>query len=188
MENQNEQANEPVIENAATEPELIINQEKLTNYIEELKLDQNFSFGVIAGVVTAVLSAVIWAAITVSTQYQIGYMAIGVGVVVGFTIKLAGKGIDKQFGFAGAVLALLGCMLGNFLSIVGFAAQAEGVGYLQMLSYIDYAFIPEIMIETFSPMDVLFYGLAIYAGYKFSFRQITENDIIANAAENKDKA
>ena len=31
--------------------------------------------------------------------------------------------------------------------------------------------------------DLLFYGLAMYAGYRFSFRQISEAEILANAAK-----
>jgi len=27
-------------------------------------------------------------------------------------------------------------------------------------------------------MDVLFYGIAIYEGYKFSFRQLTQADLL----------
>jgi hypothetical protein len=33
------------------------------------------------------------------------------------------------------------------------------------------------MAATFSPMDLLFYGIAIYEGYKFSFRQLTDEDM-----------
>jgi hypothetical protein len=33
------------------------------------------------------------------------------------------------------------------------------------------------MTETFSFMDIVFYGIAGYEGYKFSFRTFTEADI-----------
>ena len=35
----------------------------------------------------------------------------------------------------------------------------------------------EIMKETFSPIDLLFYGLAIYEGYKLSFRGLADEEI-----------
>ena len=35
----------------------------------------------------------------------------------------------------------------------------------------------EIMKETFRPMDLLFYAIAVYEGYKFSFRQISEEEM-----------
>ena len=33
------------------------------------------------------------------------------------------------------------------------------------------------MVATFSPMDLLFYGIAVYEGYKFSFRQVGPEDL-----------
>jgi hypothetical protein len=41
------------------------------------------------------------------------------------------------------------------------------------------------MKDSFSPMELLFYGIAIYEGYNFSFRKITEEEIIANTAEGR---
>jgi hypothetical protein len=43
--------------------------------------------------------------------------------------------------------------------------------------------VPEVMMDAFSPMDLLFYGIAIYEGYKFSFRQITEEELLTPARE-----
>lgn len=178
----------PVVDNPAAEnqeqaPAMTINNEKLNAYIELLKLDQNLSFAVIAGLAAALVSAALWAAITVATGYQIGYMAIGVGAVVGFVVRRVGKGFDKIFGIAGALLSLVGCMLGNYLSMVAFYATGEGENFFNVLFNIETAAIPDIMFAGFSPMDVLFYGFAIYFGYKFSFRQLSEKEIIANAGE-----
>ena len=33
------------------------------------------------------------------------------------------------------------------------------------------------MVVTFSPIDLLFYGIAVYEGYKLSFRQIGLDDL-----------
>jgi hypothetical protein len=71
-------------------------------------------------------------------------------------------------------------LLGNFLSVIGFAANAEGLGYIETLGLIGYSLKPGIMISSFSPIDLLLYSITIYEGYKFSFRQISENDL-ANA-------
>lgn len=181
MENLTEQTNE-VSPEGDEKRELVIKQEKLTYYLEQLRLEQNLHLGFIAGLSAALVGAAIWAVITVSTGYQIGYMAIGLGFLVGFAVKETGKGIDKIFGVMGAVLSLFGCLLGNFLSTIGFFANSEGVGYFETLASIDYSYLPEIMMETFSLMDLLFYGIAIYQGYKLSFRQLTEEEIVEHAA------
>ena len=122
-----------------------IDEGKLNQYLEELRLQQNLPLGIGAGVIASLIGAVLWAVITVATGYQIGYMAIAVGLLVGFAIKFAGKGIDKIFGIAGAILALLGCALGNFLSIIGFVAAAENLTYFEILSTLNPSIIVEIM-------------------------------------------
>ncbi len=170
-------------ESLQPEEEVTIDQNKLKRYLEQLKLEQNLSNGIAAGLGAAILSAALWAVITVLTGYQIGYMALAVGFFVGYAVRYAGKGLDNSFGIAGGALALLGCVLGNFFSIVGFISEAEGLGYFDTLSRINFGMVPQLMTETFSVMDLLFYGIAVYEGYKFSFRQVSEADILKHASK-----
>lgn len=144
---------------------------------EKLRLEQDLGRGVSVGALMALVGAILWGTITVITEYQIGYMAIGIGAIVGYGIRTFGKGLDQIFGISGAIVALAGCMLGNFLSIIGFVANVEGLGYIETLSMFDYTLLLDVMVESFSPMDVLFYGIAIVTGYRLSFRKITDHDI-----------
>jgi hypothetical protein len=158
-----------------------LDEAKILQYREKLRLEQNLPMALAAGFAAALIGGILWAVITVVTNYQIGFMAVGVGLLVGYAVRYFGKGIDPIFGVAGAVLALLGCLLGNFFSMVGFGAAAENVGVFELLGMLDYSYVPEIMMEGFSPMDLLFYGIAVYEGYKFSFRKFTEAEIRQNA-------
>jgi len=101
-------------------------------------------------------------------------MAIGIGLAVGFAMRKFGNGVEQLFGFMGAGIALFSVVLGNFLSIIGFIANSEELGYVETLFLFDYSYLPAVMAETFSIIDVLFYGFALYTGYKFSFRLLTE--------------
>ncbi len=138
---------------------------------------QDFYYAIVGGLLASLISGVIWAAVTVSTGYQIGYMAIGVGLIVGYAVQFFGAGIDQKFGFLGAFLSVFGCLLGNLFSQVGFYAQDASLGYLEVLSYLSFPLIIEILIESFSPIDILFYGIAIYEGYKLAFRKISMLEI-----------
>ena len=153
-----------------------LNQEELNLKIEKLRLEQNLPFAIIASLGSAIVMAILWAVITVATEYQIGYMAIAVGFIVGYAVKFTGKGIDKIYGIIGAVGALLGCVFGNFLSQIGFVVQDPEIGlsYFEALKMLllNGQLTIEVMKETFSPIDLLFYGIAIYEGYRFSFRKI----------------
>ncbi len=151
-------------------------QEVISELSEELKdqlrTHQNLVYAIVGGLFLSLICAIAWAAITVSTGYQIGYMAVGVGFLVGFGVRFFGAGIDDIYGYIGGILALLGCLLGNLFGQVGFAAQAEGLGYFETLTFLDVDTIILIYKESFSFMDLLFYGFAIFEGYKLAFRKI----------------
>jgi antitoxin component YwqK of YwqJK toxin-antitoxin module len=149
---------------------------------QNLSSQQHVVYGVIGGASSAILGALLWTLVTVTTNHQIGYMAIGIGFIVGFGVRFFGAGIDKYFGIIGAVFALLGCLLGNLLSQVYFIAEAENLGYFDTLTLLSPSIILSIFEESGHPMDLLFYGLAITAGYRYAFRKITE-DVLKQAEQ-----
>ena len=136
---------------------------------EELLAEENLPKGVLYASVACILGAVAWSLISVSTGLQMGYMAIGVGFLVGFAMR-QGKGIRLVFGILGAVLALISCVLGDFFSIIGYIAKDYDMSYTDVLFGADYAEIFSLMTENLASMTILFYGFAVYEGYKFSFR------------------
>ncbi len=137
--------------------------------LQEARDNQNLTIGVLGGIAAAAVGAVIWALITALTQYQIGWMAVGVGLLVGYAVRLLGKGVDPVFGVAGAVIALAGCLAGNLLAVVIAVSRQESVAVLTLLSRLTPEITMDIMKETFQPIDLLFYGLAVYEAYRFSF-------------------
>lgn len=149
-------------------------EEKIT---QELRKNQEFGYAIIGGIAAALIGAAIWAVVTVSTNYQIGYMAVGVGLLAGFAVRFFGAGVDVQYRVVGAACALLGCMLGNIFSQVWFVAESESLGYFETLGYLNFEIIRNLFQETFSFMDVLFYGIAIYEGYRFAVREVSDEMI-----------
>jgi hypothetical protein len=126
----------------------------------------NLAKGIAAGLGAAVLGAVLWAAITAVTGYQIGFVAVGIGFLVGYAVKVFGKGDEVIFGIMGALLAFFGCLLGNHLAGAYLAAKQVQVPFFSVVTNPGLGM--EIMKATFSPMDLIFYGIAIYEGYRFS--------------------
>ena len=138
--------------------------------LQRLKGEQDLNFAIIAGLIAAILSAIVWAAITVKTGYQIGYMAVGLGAAVGLSVRYAGKGLDPIYQFVGAGLALFGCLLGNFLGILGFVSAEVGSSWIGVLDFVSVGDVLAAMADGMSPIDFLFYGIAIYEGFRFSLR------------------
>lgn len=161
----------------AARSEPAIDPARAEHALNALRSEQNLPLAIAAGIISALLGAAAWAAITVLTGYQIGFMAIGVGVVVGLAVRAMGKGIDKPFGLVGAGFSVLGCALGNLLAVCGILSAQDGVPYFQVLGSLDFAMARNLMVMTFSPIDLLFYGLAVFYGHRFSFRQVTGQEI-----------
>jgi len=78
---------------------------------------------ILAAGVAALLGALVWGGIAAATGYEVGYVAWGIGFVVGASAKGFG-GIGKTAGVVAAVLALGSIFMGKMLA-VHFSAPAE---------------------------------------------------------------
>ena len=128
--------------------------------------EKKLFLGGLAGLAAAIIGAIAWAIVTVSTNYQIGFMAVAVGALVGFARRIGNGG--KAFGILGAFLALFGCVLGNYFSIIAFASAERHIGFFTMLNEADPTKVADLMWDDFLSASVLFYAIAVYEGYRFS--------------------
>jgi hypothetical protein len=165
------------IDAAEEAPESALTEQQAAMLMQTLHEEQNLVMGALSGLVAALVGAGVWAGVTVATEYQIGWMAVGIGFLVGYAVRFAGKGIAPVYGAASAVLALFGCAAGNLLTFTWFIAAAEGMPFMAVATQLDLGITVEILTSTFEAMDVLFYGLAAYFGYKTAFRQVTQADL-----------
>lgn len=135
--------------------------------IEQIDDQPNLFMGLIGGGVAMLVGALIWGAITYFTGYQIGYVAIGVGFLVGVAIRYFGKGKSPIFGISGAVLSLIGCLLGNLLVYSGLIAREEGASFMEVLFFlvVNPAALIEVFTIAFEFLDLVFYALAVYVGF-----------------------
>jgi len=172
-----DQVAEQPAEQVAEEQTLSVDPHKLQRYMERMRDEQSFMTGLIGGVLGASVGAVLWAVVTVLTKYQIGYMALGVGFLAGIGVKYLGKGVDAKFQYAGAALALAGCLAGNLMAVIIFGSLETGISITNILSRLTPAVVVDLFKATFNVIDLLFYGLAITIGYKYSLRTIPQEDL-----------
>lgn len=143
-------------------------QLKRERRLRELKENQSLGRGLVGGIVGASVGAVLWAIITAVTGYQIGWMAVGVGLLVGYGVRTLGKGIEPAFGYVGAFLSLMGCLVGNLLAVCIVFSNQRGIPLLEVFSRLTPEVSLALLKATFQPLDILFYGIGVYEGYRFS--------------------
>lgn len=120
-------------------------------------------------VLAALAGAVAWAVVTTATDYKIGFAAVGIGYAVGKVVELYGGG-DRRLAVPAAVVALLGCVLGDLLTDAHFLAQAVGVPDAQVLRRVltSPSLAVRLFREGFEALDVVFYAIAAYEGHRFA--------------------
>ncbi|NDW19635.1 hypothetical protein D0T53_12030 [Dysgonomonas sp. 216] len=167
------QKDENITEAVVAEPLSAESLDTTLERVEEIDSayeDKNFAGAILGGIIGTVVGALIWTLITVITNYKIGYAAIGVGLLVGFLVYRMGKGKSFMFGIIGGLFALIACVVGDFFSVVAIMANELEMSYFSYLTGHGFADSIDIMKAWFEPLDLLFYGIAAYAGFKLSFK------------------
>ena len=114
-----------------------------------------FIGAVIGGLIGAMLSAWVWAKILEWTQYEVGYIAIGVGFVVGISIAICSGG---ACGFLVRLVAIassgLGIIVGKYWGVQAIAKVSVPFGTFW-----------KIYLNNFDPLDLLWFGLAFWIAW-----------------------
>jgi len=153
----------------------------LEEAMARLRGEQNLGLAIVGGAAAALAGAIAWAAITAAIERQYGIMAIGIGFLVGFAVRFLGKGVDTHFRIIAAVLALVGCLLGDVFALSYLAAKHFNVSLWDVLG--NTKAVMELMSAEFGFMDVVFYAIAAYCGWRFALRQLSEEDVKGLAGE-----
>ncbi len=73
------------------------------------------TFAIVGGAIAAGLGAALWAGVVIGTGYEIGWVAWGVGLLVGLVVAGVARSTSPGVGLAAAGLALAGLLLGKLL-------------------------------------------------------------------------
>jgi len=152
---------------------------------QRLKQEQSLPLGIAAGSLAGLVGSILWALITFFTEYQIGWMATGIGFFIGWTMRITGRGVDKIFGFAGATISLLSIILGNLLAAALFITKINAVSFIDVFltMLLKPGLVIDVLLIMFSPLDLLFYILGLAAGYSYAFRRMSPSDLQKKAKE-----
>jgi hypothetical protein len=154
----------------------------LEQAIAQVRAQQNFAAAVPVGIVAAIVGAGLWAVTVYATEMKLGLVAIAVGALVGYAVRTVGKGIEQKFGILGAICAALGWGLGTMLSDVAFLAKHVGRSFGDVLMSLGLSETISFVARASDAMDLLFLGIAVYEGYKLSFRYRLKKGVTTSRA------
>ncbi|SMF15375.1 hypothetical protein [Streptomyces sp. Amel2xC10] len=123
----------------------------------------NLVLGLLTALVVALVTAGIYGGIVGATEYEIGYAAVGVGLLVGFAAGKVG-GANPVLPVVSAVLALGAVYLGQIIGIGIIMADIAGVSATEIFSeHLD--LITEGWSEEADALTFVFLGIGAFAAF-----------------------
>jgi hypothetical protein len=122
-----------------------------------------------AGLVAALVGGIVWGLIVKISDYEVGFVAWGIGFIAGTGVVLASRGAKGPRLQVIAVLsALLGILLGKYLSYA-FVVQEEAKSFGESVGLFSgdmFSFFREDLDVVFSLFDLLWVGFAVFTAWR----------------------
>ena len=154
---------------------------------QQLESEQHLANACLAGLGAALAAALIWAGIGLATGYEVRFMAIAVGFLVGYAVRLAGKGISAIFGVVGVAATIVGCGLGNLFTVAAIISGEQGLTVMRVLAELDYELALELLMAFYQPIDTIYYGVALFQGYNLAFRRLSDAELALLVSSHRDQ-
>ena len=129
----------------------------------------------LAGVAAAVVGGVVWGLIVKTTEYEVGFVAWGIGWLCGTAAVFGARGRrGLPLQVTAVAAALLGILVGKYLSFVwsfNDAAEEEGLPIsLGLLSGDSFDLFTDREGGVWSWFDLLWIGLAVFTAWRLTQR------------------
>ena len=131
--------------------------------------------GIIGGLIGAIIGAAIWAAVAALFNFQSGWIAIVVGAIVGFSVRLLGRGTTIPLGIVGGVFSLVSCFAGMILAAAILVTNdttlnTAGLSLTDVLKALlsDMGGTIQGIVQNTSAIGWVIYALAVIEGFAFA--------------------
>jgi hypothetical protein len=122
-----------------------------------------------AGLAAAIVGGIVWGLIVKISDYEVGFVAWGIGFIAGTAVVLATRGAKgPRLQVIAVVAALLGILLGKYLSYA-FVVQEEVEAFGESIGLFSgdmFSFFREDLDVVFSLFDLLWVGLAVFTAWR----------------------
>ena len=122
-----------------------------------------------AGLAAALVGGIVWGLIVKISDYEVGFVAWGIGFIAGTAVVLASRGAKgPRLQVIAIVSALLGILLGKYLSYA-FVVQDEAKSFGANIGHVSgdmISFFREDLDAVFSLFDLLWVGFAVFTAWR----------------------
>lgn len=151
---------------------------KLQHYIDLRRSQSYLPLAVVAGLIGAGLGAAAWLGITAFSDFRATWMAIGVGLIVGWMVRISGRGIDWTFGATAALMTAVGSTAGALLAgCWAVARESTKAEFVDLLTHMTTDLALRILGSTVTHVDFAYLGAGMIVAYWFAIRRITRDDL-----------
>jgi hypothetical protein len=125
----------------------------------------------LAGLVAAVAGGIVWGLIVRWTDYEIGFAAWGIGLLVGTAVLFGARGArGVQLSVLAVVLALIGILIGKYLAFVWVLRDAANEANVSLNTPIfsgdTWNQFMDAKSDVWSFFDLLWIGLAVVTAFR----------------------
>jgi hypothetical protein len=124
------------------------------------------------GILAALVGGFVWGLIVIVTDYDVGFVAWGIGFLVGIAVvRFAGGRKGAPLQTVAVLLSLLGIVTGKYISFAYFFKKAVDDRFGVDLSYFDsiiFTTFRENLGDVFGGFDLLWAGLAIVTAWRLT--------------------
>ncbi|WP_228469106.1 hypothetical protein [Paenibacillus sp. JNUCC31] len=140
---------------------------------------------IVGGLLAAIVGGIVWAVIAALTERELGLIAIVIGALTGYAVVLfSNKRIATVHKVIAVIFALIGILLGKYLTVVYFTSEL-----FSDAGMMDLVFDGEMVsafVDTFTdyfsePIDLLFIVLAIVSAWQIPGR-MARTSLASNAS------
>lgn len=129
----------------------------------------NVLMALACGVLAGLVAGAVWYLIVVITSYEIGYVAIGVGYLIGFAVHLgAGRKRGGSLQALSVGVTLVSLLVANYFTFLHFLRQylleQKTEGYAGEFFFVS-PFEPTFWQNLVSPIGLLIWAIALYAAF-----------------------
>lgn len=146
---------------------------------ERLVGAQSLRNAIVAGLIAIILFSLFWVTISALTNRFFPWMAAVLGVLIGFVIRRAGRGVDWRFPAVAAVLAITGAFAAHIVVAASYTAETFGTGTLTILQAVTSMTWPVFFDEVLTFADVFYAVVAASFAAFLANRRLTRAQFYA---------